>query len=196
MPEEDATEQIDQLRASASFCLSLGSKELFHSDFLYWLGGTYPEEMGVIFAPFLKDQSGDCSLAEWPQREKQNIDLQFKFRNGAELVVENKVKSIPSEDQLARYTENQLRQTGARTGPSGVPKQKGEGVQPLQRRVLLPIRNHPHRAENQRSHRLHGERREDNRRIGRAGGSGMGDRMTHAFADKTLTSGNPLRMIE
>jgi hypothetical protein len=92
------------------FCLSLGSKELFHSDFLYWLGGTYRGELGPIFSRFLEDQSGDCSLAEWPQREKQNIDLQFKFRNGAELVVENKVKSIPSEEQLARYTEEQLRE--------------------------------------------------------------------------------------
>ena len=78
-----AIKEINQLRASPLFCLSLGSKELFHSNFLYWLGGIYPREMGLNLAPFLKDQSGERCFDGWPQREKQNIDLQFNFRNRA-----------------------------------------------------------------------------------------------------------------
>jgi hypothetical protein len=110
--KEIAEDAIDKLKGSALFCLSLGSKELFHSNFLYWLGGIYPKEVGMLFAQFISDQSGDCSLGKTPEREKENIDLRFNFKNGAELIIENKVKSIPYEEQLARYAEEQLRTGG------------------------------------------------------------------------------------
>ena len=101
-PKEDAEEEIDRLIASPSFCLSLGSREHFQSDILYWLGRTYPGETGRKFACFLGDRSGDCCLDGPPQREKQNIDLWFRFRNGSELIVENKVKAIPHEEKRGK----------------------------------------------------------------------------------------------
>ena len=45
---------IDSLLKSPLFNLSLSSKELFHSNFIYWIGKNYPEELGEFFAKFCK----------------------------------------------------------------------------------------------------------------------------------------------
>ena len=112
MTKKEIRQRLHQLKESPLFNLSLGSRELFHSNFLYWLGGMYKDEVGTLFARFISDRSGDCSLEDFPQRERENIDLQFHFKNGTKLIVENKVKSIPYKEQLARYTEEQLRVDG------------------------------------------------------------------------------------
>ena len=93
---------INKLKESPLFNLSLGSKELFHSNFLYWLGNKYPNEFGKIFKKFLKIETDDNEAKDF-QREKSNIDLSFKYKDGQQILIENKVKSIPYIEQLQNH---------------------------------------------------------------------------------------------
>ena len=91
------------LRLSPMFNLSLSSKELFHSNFLAWLCQTYQEEAGRLFAQFLKTRPESFAPLE-VRREKNRIDLSLKYPGGERLLIENKVKSIPSRSQLVEYS--------------------------------------------------------------------------------------------
>lgn len=86
--------------------MSLHAKELFHSNFLAWLG--LDEELRSIFIEAMKAMG--FSTDRWPvdfrvEREKDNFDLLVTSVDGSKwyAVIENKVKSIPSEEQLKRY---------------------------------------------------------------------------------------------
>jgi tetratricopeptide (TPR) repeat protein len=96
------------LKKSPVFNFSLGSKELFHSNFIAWLAKKYPENTGKLFSQFLRKQDGDVSISnndKGVKREKQNRDIWFVFKNGQELIIENKVKSIPNYAQLENYSK-------------------------------------------------------------------------------------------
>jgi hypothetical protein len=96
--------KIQKLLDSPLFNLSLSSRELFHSNFLYWLANLYPEEFGTVFIKFCKVKPTNSKISEI-YREKNNIDLSFKYENGQEVIIENKVKSIPDRGQLERYSK-------------------------------------------------------------------------------------------
>ena len=64
----------DELKKSPIFNFSLGSKELFHSNFIAWLANKYPQETGKLFSRFLKDKSGDVSIV-MAERELKHRDL-------------------------------------------------------------------------------------------------------------------------
>lgn len=114
--EKKIEELIGQLETSVMFNLSLGSKELFHSNFLAW------------FIEFCLDSEAQCQFANAMikekeffkpaeifevKREEKNIDLQLCWGRKSEkktvwekrLVIENKVKSIPYKAQLEKYSE-------------------------------------------------------------------------------------------
>ena len=95
---------IESLKKSPLFNLSLSSKELFHSNFLYWLAQNYPSEVGELFLKYTRDKSTDSKILK-VYREKENIDLFFSYFNGQEILIENKVKSVPYQDQLKRYSQ-------------------------------------------------------------------------------------------
>lgn len=59
---------------SPLFQLSLSSKELFHSHFLYWLVQTYKEQCTVVFSKFLITESKNLTITD-VMREKSNRDL-------------------------------------------------------------------------------------------------------------------------
>jgi hypothetical protein len=99
-PVEQAIESLD---SSPLFNLSLASKELFHSNILAWLCEQYPNEVGGIFAKFLQRPQDSYSPLK-VYREKNHIDLWIKYPGGEELLIENKVKSIPSMSQLTEYS--------------------------------------------------------------------------------------------
>jgi len=101
---------INKLKESPLFNLSLSSKELFHSNFLYWLGNKYPNEFGKIFKKFLKIETDDNEAKDF-QREKSNIDLSFKYKDGQQILIENKVKSIPYIEQLQKYSKKHASDT-------------------------------------------------------------------------------------
>ena len=109
---------MNELKASPMLYLSGGSKELFHSNFLYWLGVNYRDSFQELMTKM-------CGInASWPEnwivrREHLHLDLCVtyeketgKTRKGkpvceecAFIILENKVKSLPDLIQLRRYKQ-------------------------------------------------------------------------------------------
>lgn len=109
---------VNELKSSPMLYLSGGSKELFHSNFLYWLGMNYRNA-------FQELMNRMCLInAPWPdnwtiRREHKHLDLCVtykketgKTRKGksvskecAFIIVENKVKSLPDLLQLRKYEQ-------------------------------------------------------------------------------------------
>lgn len=131
MESDKIKEDLKKLENSPLFALSLGSKELFHSNFLYWLinaGVLGTKEDGKeitgrdLFCDIIQELSGiDINPHEnWvARREKMNFDLslweteikKISRKNPREeeidtkclLVIENKMKSVPSVKQIVEY---------------------------------------------------------------------------------------------
>lgn len=114
------------LRKSPMFHFSLHAKELFHSNFLAWLGTD--DELKPVFKMVMLELGIDENFVDsWGTdfevlREKYNLDLIVKAPdkwqetecNDAKkqvvpgqwyVVIENKFKSIPTKNQLDRYTK-------------------------------------------------------------------------------------------
>ena len=110
------TERLEQiakeLEVSPMFQLSLSSKELFHSNFLYWIWKYNP----AAFKEIIEKLFGDNTKFDWSskfivEREKKKFDLSVWEENADKsrvlrLVIENKVKSIPRKKQLDDYKES------------------------------------------------------------------------------------------
>lgn len=108
---------LDNLKINPIFCLSLAAKELFHSNFLEWL---FNKDAGKFIA-MVDDLAGTGLAGNNPQggyhiyREKNSFDIcithkekskQGKEKEVYDLVLENKVKSIPYKEQLNRYVDD------------------------------------------------------------------------------------------
>lgn len=110
--------KIEEFIKSPMLYLSAGSKELFHSNFLYWIGKTNR----VLFERIINELSG--KKMEWPtnweiRREYKNTDICIVYnketgkmvknhpvtKEYAFLVLENKVKSLATRKQLLEYEE-------------------------------------------------------------------------------------------
>lgn len=120
------TEQIATLKKSPVYNFSLSSKELFHSNFIYWLlndiANQNNNEECKLFWRLLCEKSllpkelYDFEIQADIHRERNNTDLQFSILNSEgtrkRIIVENKVKSIPYIEQLEDYalisTDNDL----------------------------------------------------------------------------------------
>lgn len=79
--------------------LSLGSRELFHSNFLAWLFDTYPQMLEALTG---KKQDLPVKV----KREERNLDLIVDYElegQAYSTVVEVKVKDAPRPDQLMKY---------------------------------------------------------------------------------------------
>lgn len=100
-----------ELENSAIFNMSLSSKELFHSNFWAWLMNQ--DDIGLefikVFFPSIKDNSYKV------EREKDNMDILITYKN-KKYVIENKFKSIPSIDQLNRYTDKLIKKDSFSSG--------------------------------------------------------------------------------
>lgn len=97
---------IKYLETSPMFNLSLSSKELFHSNFLYWISTI--DKNKSIFKGLVESLGANvCAWIdnEWVvKREFKNLDVCVIDKKGKILlVVENKVKSIPTTEQLELY---------------------------------------------------------------------------------------------
>ena len=89
--------KIERLIKSPIYAMTFGSKELFNSNFWYYLIKNEHAFAKVFFSdinPF------EISHIE---RESKNRDLVIIMNNGLCYVVENKIKSIPSNKQLNEY---------------------------------------------------------------------------------------------
>ena len=101
---------LEELNKNPMFRLSLGSKELFHSNFLAFLW----EQNHEAFLELLNDLCSSLinvndllSKKELTlDREKENFDICIHHKEGKgkkeiyDIIIENKVKSIPYKEQL------------------------------------------------------------------------------------------------
>ena len=94
------------LRSNMLFQVSLGSKELFHSNFLAWLFDSYKSLAHELFSPFMEGSFEFLSEGSFVDREKGNTDLRLNYANNRHVVIENKVKSMPYKEQLEKYAKN------------------------------------------------------------------------------------------
>lgn len=104
--QQKVSDNIAKLNRNFLFQMSLASKELFHSNFLAWLleldnriAELFLKAIGISIDKGLKDIE--------PQREKHNLDLHlmvtWKDESRESIVIENKMKSTPSKNQLEKY---------------------------------------------------------------------------------------------
>ncbi len=93
------------------FHMSLGSKELFHSNFLAWFADCFPEHAAAVFRPWTVPMAE--AQADRSEREPAHLDLVLHLPGLAPIAVENKVFSTPDEEQLDRYAEGTLAQREA-----------------------------------------------------------------------------------
>ena len=107
---------LDEIGKLPIFKLSLGSKELFHSNFLEFLWEYEPDHayfVGMI-NELLKKDNRIISLFPSSElgREKEHFDLCLFHEEGKkgrivyDLILENKVKSLPDKGQLDRYVKD------------------------------------------------------------------------------------------
>lgn len=96
---------IEFLKNSMLYQMSLGSKELFHSNVWWWLINNDKNFIKVFIPNF--------NLLEYTtikvERETKHRDLIIKLsknRDNEHIVIENKIKSLPTIDQLERYTKD------------------------------------------------------------------------------------------
>jgi hypothetical protein len=97
-------EIVVRLKNSPMYNLSLSSKELFHSNFLYWLGNNNETRkiFDYIIQKLSKYENFELEI-ETLEREKNKFDLYFESKDGKVFVIENKVKSFPNLKQLKDY---------------------------------------------------------------------------------------------
>ena len=100
-----ATKEIEELQKSLIYKMSLGSKELYHSNVWAWLIDQDP-----AFAKAFIPEINDNYVFKRVTREERHRDLTiwYKKPDGSEqfYIVENKLKSIPHIEQLEEYTED------------------------------------------------------------------------------------------
>lgn len=110
MFEETVRRLVPELNKSPTFAMSLGAKELFHTNFLAFLLETDLEPIKGITKSlkkwlFGKDFQGDV----WAFRECKNMDLMVVPQDPSSdaawsmVVIEAKLKSIPTISQLEGY---------------------------------------------------------------------------------------------
>jgi len=115
--------QLEILESNPIFKMSLGSKELFHSNFLEFLWDIDHAKFVEMINEILVSKNNtkiinfqnDSSFLYTFDREKENFDVcihhkieNTKYKSGwtkeyYDLIIENKVKSIPRKDQLDSY---------------------------------------------------------------------------------------------
>ena len=113
-------EQLQRLNRSPLFAISLSGKELSHSNFWAWLLEQEVDGKHPFIEVFIPDFYLKGSTFVSVEREKKHVDLTITYKNQANetevLIIENKIKSIPTKEQLMRYEEELGKQEIAITG--------------------------------------------------------------------------------
>jgi hypothetical protein len=99
-----------ELEHDALHNLSLGGKELFHSDFLAWFAQSYPEEAARVLSGYAKP--GDPGPGKVAEREHVHLDLILRLPHLQLIVIENKVWSVPDDAQLASFAAGPIPRLG------------------------------------------------------------------------------------
>lgn len=99
----------DTLINSPLFNLSLANKELFHSNFIAWFGKLYPALFVKLVNTLLCRERWAGGLDPHKmiiRREYKNFDISVFDNEESKvprLIIENKVKSVPTQEQLLKY---------------------------------------------------------------------------------------------
>lgn len=108
------TTLIKSLDENPVLVMSLHSKEVFHSNLLGWLIERDPKAGARVLAPWLiVDES--CNTLR-VQRERNHLDLVVELPGHQPLIIENKVFSLPLEEQLEGYAEKNIPNLGISSG--------------------------------------------------------------------------------
>lgn len=104
-------EIAESLKSSPLYNMSMANKELFHSNFLAWLGTSHPNVFKDIFSELLEKKWPD-DLGEFTiEREYKHYDISVMGKNESKkiprILIENKVKSVPTKKQLDDYREDE-----------------------------------------------------------------------------------------
>ncbi|MGH0679041.1 PD-(D/E)XK nuclease family protein [Bacillus luti] len=110
-------EKIELLQKNIIFQLSLSSIELFHSNLLYWLFKHYPAFTKELLCKWLNKNPEYVEFSSTDiYREKENSkDITFHIiEHGIPktIYLENKVKSVPDEHQLIKYSKEKHKTEG------------------------------------------------------------------------------------
>jgi len=107
------SEAINELKSNFLFLISLGSKELFHSNMIAWILEQQNkvceyEVLRLFIKEVAKLEVGIITDDNKPiiGREENKIDLTIKWKEGDNwnlIFIENKMKSIPTPKQLNEY---------------------------------------------------------------------------------------------
>lgn len=105
--EQEYKRMADDLKKSLLFRMSLGSKELFHSNVWAWLIEQDPAFIKVFFPEF----DDKCYQYLGVSRECWHRDVIIWLEDCDNkkryyYVIENKIKSLQDKEQLKRYTED------------------------------------------------------------------------------------------
>lgn len=94
---------INNLKSSSLYYMSLGSMELFHSNFWFWLMRSNPK----FIRAFFKENDISNELLETIdikkiKKEYRHTDISIEC-NGKIFIIENKIKTLANEKQLMSY---------------------------------------------------------------------------------------------
>ncbi len=96
---------IEKLKASPLFYLFLSSRELFHSNFWFWLSTLNKSETIKLFTSSTIIDHNSTFKREHNQSNgefKSTVDLYISIENSQKIAIENKVKDFPTTEQLER----------------------------------------------------------------------------------------------
>ena len=93
--EDNITGMIKELKNSPLYAMSLGGRELYHSNFWEWL---MKKDKEFIKAFGIEDVDNTTVT-----REEKHHDLTIHTADGKIYIIENKIKSLASQEQLDRY---------------------------------------------------------------------------------------------
>ena len=101
------SESLAGLKNNPVFAMSLGSKELFHSNFLafIFMHKSAGNLRKWLYAKAVEETDKTIEF-DICFREKSNFDLLFKIKGEEKFIlIENKFKSLPDSEQLKKYSE-------------------------------------------------------------------------------------------
>jgi hypothetical protein len=102
-------ECIQKLKGSPLFYLFLSSRELFHTNFWYWLSTVNPSETFRLFSDTALSEEKLVFKREHNQQHgiaKSKVDLLISNGKRPLLAIENKIKDFPTANQLNRIIDS------------------------------------------------------------------------------------------
>ena len=106
-------QEKDFLNDSLLYQMSLGSKELYHSNVWAWLINKDPNFVLAFFDPSVFETYKLSDYKITASRETKSRDIIIWMdrkdqKDHAYLIIENKIKSLPYHEQLEKYTEERF----------------------------------------------------------------------------------------